>query len=1619
MRGEGLTKTAPPQALPAATVLFLLLSTCCHALETLVTFRDPEGNQFQQLTVHDVKGSVYVGGTNRLHRLTPGLTLMQSAATGPREDNPDCPPSLLPCKHEKRLMDGVTKGLAIDYQESTLIVCSSLYHGSCQKLSLTNITHVSRLIHRPLVPNQANASCVLFVGPSVADQDALYIGAEYSSLGNKAYRDLVPSISSRELSDLDFAYRDQDGGTKKAIKDALRDSFLVKYVHGFVHKGFAYFLSAQKEDATSNVNSRLVTRIGRVCSKDKYFKSYVEIPLVCENADFKQYPVLQGAVLHPDGDKVVAVFSDVAAESWDGSKSSSALCVIDMAKVDAEFNRTVEECYVGQGRVGPPQYETRRTCVKTSSTVDMCAGGLVAEAYPSMEGDRPVVAKVVWSLPGQLASAMAVQTSGQQDLVYVGATNGDLIKVVIQSGKGQEVDRLRVDSRGPVLQVQPSTNVDHLYVLTPAKVSLVWARHCEQRHGCEECVAGNDPMCGWCVMQNKCTAESNCDTSAVTPSWLPSTAASCAKMTNVQPEVVSYESLQSSLAQKQISFQLDQVSVQPGSNLDLGCLFESGNSKHRTKAVLQNSVITCPLPERAHLPSIPQDHENMVLHFHVQGRSIVTRSVSVYDCRGNTDCGSCTNSSYSCQWCYSSGSCIKQADSCPAVNKRQDAGITAQSSCPLIWTSSPDKEILVHAADKKRIAVQVRNLQQGQTATIKCHFFYLGKNTTVNGAISSQSLTCDPVEFDYPDKEQLPYMTADFRVTWGPQGLPLDNSQGIKVRIYKCPLLVTNCGKCLSMDAEYECGWCGGMCTLQKRCTLTWLDRTATCPSPQILRFQPATGPIKGKTSMSVTGLNLGKKYTDITGGITVAGIKCEVKPDHYEPSSGFMCETEITDAAKSGTIVVVVDGSYTAESDTTFSFVDPQVGEIMPKEGPKSGGTTVMIKGKDMDAGSDVSVSMDGGNCQVLRRNYTMLECVTPKQSGSSDKVKVEVSFGGHKKTVLEQFTYREDPTIHMIEPDKSILSGGTYIHVVGARLNLIQKPTFFVTYGGKFFTAPCAFENPLTMMCKVPEMAPMVASLGVNVTETSPLEVHYGFNMDGVTTLKNVSHQSSFGPLLLFPNPQIFPFPGDDQTKQFIERDLLVIKGRFRIINILMASVLVLVGNVKCENVAATDTALTCEPPSNAPDGTDPTGKALVQVRIGNLAVVVGYLRYYEVSSSDKPMALGVILGVVIPILAIIILLTVCVLRRHRKHKPATDYIPDVLQDYQGAKEEEEIGLNHVAVTADVNGIGDEKDCGPYITELLSRFDDTSLRQSITAMLIPRSKLDIGELIGKGHFGAVYKAQFQRGEDKSAQVAVKTLQAKSSEAETLQRFLQDVCVLKNLSHPNLLPVVGVCLTASDDPMIVSPFMATEDLKSYIGEPSKKLTVVELLGFAQQIADGMAYLQEVKVVHGNLSACNCIVSEDQRLRLSDYGVTAALFPQQYYTADDSPAKQLVKWMAPETIEHFQFSSKSDVWTFGVVLWELLTRGITPYPDVDNTSLLAYLKEGKRMKKPRQSPEPVYDMMVACWNESPDQRPDFAQLNNQLRGFVITENGTDDATSKLLADSVEVGGSTEYLEVIG
>ncbi|OPL20656.1 putative plexin-a2 protein, partial [Mytilus galloprovincialis] len=191
-------------------------------------------------------------------------------------------------------------------------------------------------------------------------------------------------------------------------------------------------------------------------------------------------------------------------------------------------------------------------------------------------------------------------------------------------------------------------------------------------------------------------------------------------------------------------------------------------------------------------------------------------------------------------------------------------------------------------------------------------------------------------------------LIADFKITWGQNNYMLDNPNGISVRIFKCPLLVTNCGQCLSLQPEYECGWCGSYCSLQKHCNATWQDRSATCQNPLILRFSPSVGPIEGKTNVSISGINLGKTATDIQSGVTVAGVRCTVLPDHYQPSFMFKCETEPSGKTGSGPIK------------------EPQVLFLTPREGPRSGGTMITIGGTDLNAGTSVTVNVGGSPCEV-----------------------------------------------------------------------------------------------------------------------------------------------------------------------------------------------------------------------------------------------------------------------------------------------------------------------------------------------------------------------------------------------------------------------------------------------------------------------------------------------------------------------------------------------------------------------------------------------------------------------------------------------------------------------------
>ena len=379
----------PPAAAGSSLPLTLLclvslVPQLVSSLEIVRTFREPEDRPIQRLAVHPVTGDVYVGGTDRLHRLGPDLSLTQSAATGPREDNPECPPPLLPCELPRAQTSALTKALLVDGQKDEVVLCTSLFHGQCQTLRGSDITLSTGFASQPVVPNEATASCVMFLAPpkeaaltqdatsdssttSSANRPALsaptvfYVGAEYSSLGNRKYRDLVPSLSRRLLPSLELAHRDPEGSSRLTVRPEQRENSQIEFVHGFHHGGFAYFLTTQPKG--ENSPSDRVTRLNRICEDDDYFRSYVEIPLECGKPGSTSNLLARAASLTADGDSLVVSFSPAQSTG----KTASEMCAFSVADLDVAFNSTVRNCYAGQGHVGPQHYHERQACEKAVS----------------------------------------------------------------------------------------------------------------------------------------------------------------------------------------------------------------------------------------------------------------------------------------------------------------------------------------------------------------------------------------------------------------------------------------------------------------------------------------------------------------------------------------------------------------------------------------------------------------------------------------------------------------------------------------------------------------------------------------------------------------------------------------------------------------------------------------------------------------------------------------------------------------------------------------------------------------------------------------------------------------------------------------------------------------------------------------------------------------------------------------------------------------------------------------------------------------------------------------------------------------------------------------------------
>ncbi|XP_059213882.1 tyrosine-protein kinase Fer isoform X1 [Centropristis striata] len=251
------------------------------------------------------------------------------------------------------------------------------------------------------------------------------------------------------------------------------------------------------------------------------------------------------------------------------------------------------------------------------------------------------------------------------------------------------------------------------------------------------------------------------------------------------------------------------------------------------------------------------------------------------------------------------------------------------------------------------------------------------------------------------------------------------------------------------------------------------------------------------------------------------------------------------------------------------------------------------------------------------------------------------------------------------------------------------------------------------------------------------------------------------------------------------------------------------------------------------------------------------------------------------------------------------------------------------------------------------------------------------LGELLGKGNFGEVFKGTLQR--DKTP-VAVKTCK-EDLPPELKIRFLSEARILKQYDHPNIVKLIGVC-TQRQPIYIVMELVPGGDFLSFLRKKKDELKTKQLVRFSVDAAAGMAYLESKNCIHRDLAARNCLVGEGSVLKISDFGMSRQEDDGIY---SSSGLKQIpIKWTAPEALNYGRYSSDSDVWSYGVLLWETFSLGVCPYPGMTNQQAREQVEKGYRMACPQRCPEDVYRVMQRCWQYNPEDRPKFSELQRDL-----------------------------------
>ncbi|XP_068993762.1 ALK tyrosine kinase receptor isoform X2 [Neodiprion pinetum] len=277
-----------------------------------------------------------------------------------------------------------------------------------------------------------------------------------------------------------------------------------------------------------------------------------------------------------------------------------------------------------------------------------------------------------------------------------------------------------------------------------------------------------------------------------------------------------------------------------------------------------------------------------------------------------------------------------------------------------------------------------------------------------------------------------------------------------------------------------------------------------------------------------------------------------------------------------------------------------------------------------------------------------------------------------------------------------------------------------------------------------------------------------------------------------------------------------------------------------------------------------------------------------------------------------------------------------------------------------------------------------------------IPRDSISLVKPLGQGAFGEVFQGVYKYNRNEEHPVAVKTLPSLStSQAEA--DFMMEALIMSKFNHPNIVHFIGVSFD-NHPRYIVLELLAGGDLKNFLREERPRpdrpttLTMQDLVMCAYNVANGCKYMEDARFIHRDIAARNCLLTSKgsgRIVKIADFGMARDIYRSDYYRKGGK-AMLPIKWMPPESFLDGIFTTKTDVWAFGVLLWEIMSFGYMPYTGCANREVMSMVTTGGRLERPAGCPDPIYGVMTQCWHPHPEDRPSFSTIVERI-GYCLQD----------------------------